>query len=177
MAEPVLVLPYLDANVPREVPSKKSLSQSPCRLERIGRRADGADNSGHMCPRRDHGVDVRFVDPSDRADGDRDGGFYGTDGIGCCGTGVGLRDGLVKAADGDVIGAVLFGPARLVRVVDRGADDHLWADETPDDCYREVFLADMDAVGADGEREVNVVVQDERNAGFPADSGERFRDR
>ena len=35
----------------------------------------------------------------------------------------------------------------------------------------------MDAVRADGEREVYVVVQDERNAGFAAECGERFGQR
>src|SRR5881296_2264411 len=78
-------------------------------------------------------------------------------------------------ADGDVVGAVVAGGARLLDGVRRHAQQHAAAQQRARGPGGQVLLAQVDAVGFDGHREVHAVVHDEGHAGAPAAVAEPAR--
>ena len=86
----------------------------------------------------------------------------------------GLRARGEDRAHGDVVGAGRFGALRFAGVVRRDANQQR-TNERPHRLDRQVVLSEMYAVGAGGQREVRVVVDDEDSAVRVAERRDRPR--
>src|SRR6185436_7848337 len=77
---------------------------------------------------------------------------------------VGLAAGGEHRAHGHVVGAVGLGCPRLSHAVGGDAEDHARAQQWPGQAGRQVVLAQVDAVGPDGQGQVHTIVDDEGHA-------------
>ena len=66
-------------------------------------------------------------------------------------------------ADGEIVGLGLIGQAKLLGIVRRRADDHIWSRDPANRIYGKIVLPDVDAVKTGCQSQICAIVHDERN--------------
>jgi len=145
-------------------------------LRDVRRAEDGVDDREEVDSAFEQRGSVLRRDAPDGDDGDPDARAHRGDEPGSRPDRAGLGDGGEEASEGDVVRSVPGGGESAVRLVVAGdADDRVVAEPGPGVGEGLVIPAEVDAVRPCGEREVDVVVDDEGHVPRAADLEERFR--